>query len=153
MLDCRRGDAALRPVPGAVALFQVPLQRPRGSDEAPGARGSDPSQGARGSDEAPGHGTGAALGDVSWTMVGGVPPAPPAPPAPHDGYRYFLILQVICPPGTTPSGHIQAHQPPCPFFPSLSLQMGPNSSGNDCFFIGGMELYGTLTMDPTLDVR
>jgi hypothetical protein len=35
----------------------------------------------------------------------------------------------------------------------LILQLGPNSSGNDCFFIGGMELYGTLTMDPTLDVR
>ena len=35
----------------------------------------------------------------------------------------------------------------------LILQLGPNSSGNDCFFIGGMELYGTLTMDATLDAR
>jgi hypothetical protein len=35
----------------------------------------------------------------------------------------------------------------------LILQLGPNSSGNDCFFIGGMELYGTLTIDPNLDAR
>ena len=35
----------------------------------------------------------------------------------------------------------------------LILQLGPNSSGNDCFFIGGMELYGSLTIDESLDTR
>jgi hypothetical protein len=56
-------------------------------------------------------------GDPSWTVVPS-DAAPTAPTAPHhDGYRYFLFLQ-----------------------------LGPNSSGNDCLFIGGMELYGTLTL-------
>jgi hypothetical protein len=29
--------------------------------------------------------------------------------------------------------------------PRRVLQCGLNSGGNDCLFIGGMELYGTLT--------
>jgi hypothetical protein len=62
---------------------------------------------------------------ASWKLTPKVPARSPAKKGPNDketdpSYRYFLIVQV-----------------------------GPNSSGNDCLFIGGIDFYGTLTEYPS----